>query len=365
MGLPAQSPRVMVRSALNYDAIARPPIPADPLEMVTGAAQPTENAQQRIAALTLLSQARELSNVRAQPYDLKTSFTASGATASDGSWTLEDASRGHAYRWTATGPNYAAVNLYPDGVENGLYGNQPGGILPLRLLQARAAIFFAYPRVGPRTSVRTATGYLNGAEQHCVLLAILAGTRTFTGARNWEESEYCLDGQSGLLTVYSPVPGLYVHYDYSSSIRFHNKYVPTGFTITEAGQTVVDAKTISVTDPPASTDAIFQPSGMLALGAGRAMNPGINIPIMLPVPGQSFPPPNASAAMQVVTLDGNVNGEGVLSEIEILASSDPNLNQAALEQAKLIRQGRVDSQAGATPQSSELILTFEFVTAAQ
>ncbi len=69
--------------------------------------------------------------------------------------------------------------------------------------------------------------------------------------------------------------------------------------------------------------------------------------------------------MQVVTLDGNVNGEGVLSEVEILASSDPNLNQAALEQAKMMTQGHAEGQPGATSQSSQLILTFEFVTTAR
>ena len=106
--------------------------------------------------------------------------------------------------------------------------------------------------------MRTATGSLNGAEQRCVLIAFGAGDRSFTGGRNWEESEYCVDSQSGLLTVYSPVPGLYVRYDYSSGIRFHDKFIPTGFTISEAGQTVVEARTLSVTDPPASTDPIFQ-----------------------------------------------------------------------------------------------------------
>jgi hypothetical protein len=363
LALAAQSARV--RAALDFDAIPRPPLPADPLELVTSAAQPAEDAQQRIAALGLLNQARDLSNVRAQPYDLKTSVSASGGLPSDGTWTLEDTARGRGYRWTAEGPNYFAVNLYPNGVENGLYETRPGGTMPLRLLQARAAIFFVYPRVGPRASVRTATGFLNGAEQHCVLLSIGAGARTFTGARNWEESEYCMDGRNGLLSVYSPVPGLYVHYDYSSSIRFHNKYIPTGFTITQAGQTVVDARTIGVTDPPASTDAVFQPVPQAALGVGRSMNPAVNLPMVMPAPGQPFPPPTTNATMQVVTLHGNVTPDGGLGEVEILASSDASLNQAVLEHAKMMKQVRAQVQPGATAPSSELILTFELVTPAQ
>jgi hypothetical protein len=359
----AQTPPAPVRAALDFRTIPRPPVPADALELVTGEAQPVQDAQQRIAAISLLNKARDLSNVRAQPYDLKTSFSTTGGPGPDGNWMLEDTARGHAYRWTADGPNYSAINLYPDSTANGLYGNQPSGILPLRLMQVRAAIFFTYPAVGPQASVRTATGSLNGAEQRCLLIVIGAGNRSFAGGRNWEESEYCVDAQSGLLTTYSPVPGLFVRYDYSSAIRFHNKSIPTAFLISEGGRTVAEARTISVTDPPASTDAMFSPGGLKALGAGRAMNPGFNMPIVMPVPGRPFPDSNENAAMQVVTLHGNVSGEGRLSEVEILASSDAGLNQVALENANTITQSRVHRQPGATAQSSQVILTFEFVTA--
>jgi hypothetical protein len=355
----AQTP---VRAALDLRTIPRPPIPTDALELVTGDAQPVQDAEQRIAAIALLNKARNLSNVRAQPYDLRTSFSASGGLASDGNWMLEDISPGRGYRWTAQGPNYSAINLYPESVTGGLYGNQPSGILPLRLMQVRAAIFFNYPMVGPQASVRTATGSWNGAEQRCLLIVIGAGNRSFAGGRNWEESEYCVDAQSELLTTYSPVPGLFVRYDYSSAIRFHDKSIPTGFIISEGGRTVAEARTISVTDPPAHTDAMFSPAGLKALGAGRAMNPGFNMPIVMPAPGRPFPDSNENAAMQVVTLHGNVSGEGRLSEVEILASSDASLNQAALDNANTITQSRVHRQPGATAQSSEVILTFEFVT---
>jgi hypothetical protein len=106
-------------------------------------------------------------------------------------------------------------------------------------------------------SVRTATGLLAGAEQRCVLLVIGAGSRSFTGTRNWEESEYCVDARTGLLTTYSPVPGLFVHYDYSQAIHFHDKLLANGFTIWEAGQKVAEATTVSVNDPPAVTDPIL------------------------------------------------------------------------------------------------------------
>jgi hypothetical protein len=353
-------------AGLDFDTIPRPPLPPDPLELVTGDAQPVQDAQQRIAAIGLLDKARGLSNVRAQPYDLKTSFVASGGLASDGNWVLEDiAPKGGGYRWTAQGPNYSSINLYPASTANGLYGNQPGGILPLRLTQVRSAIFFMYPGVGPQASIRTAAGLLNGVQQNCVLIVIGAGKRSFTGGRNWEESEYCFDAQTGLLSQYSPAPGLFIRYDYSSGIQFHNKFIPTAFSISEHGQVVAEARTIGVTDPPARTDAMFDTAGLTPLGAGRAMNPGMNMTIPMPVPGQRFPTSNATAAVQVVTLHGNLAGDGTLSEVEILASSDPGLNQAAAAQANSLAAGRVRNQPGATAQSSELILTLAFVTSAQ
>jgi hypothetical protein len=354
---------VAFAAGLDFNTIPRPPLAPDPLELVTGDAQPVQDAQQRIAAIGLLDKAKGLSNVRAQPYALRTSFTASGGLASDGIWTLEDiAPKGGGYRWTAQGPNYSAINLYPESSANGLYGNQPSGILPLRLLQVRSAIFFIYPGVGTRASVRTAPGLLNGTQQNCVLIVIGAGNRSFTGGRNWEESEYCIDAQTGLLSQYSPAPGLFIRYDYSTGIRFHNKFIATAFSIFENGHVVAEARTVGVTDPPARTDAMFDTAGLTALGSGRAMNPGLNSAIPVFAPGQHFP--IANAAMQAVTLHGNLAGDGKLSEIEILASSDPGLNQAAINQANSVAHVRAENQPGATAQSSELVLTLEFVTSA-
>jgi len=357
----SSAPRV---SRLDVNAIPRPPIPADPLELVSGEAQAVTNAEQRMAAVSLLDKARQLSNVRAQPYDLKTSFTASGGLVSDGAWMLEDTSRARMYRWTANGPNYSAINFYPNTVANGLYGNQGSGVLPLRLIQARSAIFFAIPKVGPQASVRTAMGELNGAEEQCVLLVIGAGNRTFTGGRNWEEAEYCVDAQSGLLTQYSPVPGLYIRYDYSAGIKFHNKSIANAFTISESGQTVLDAKTVGVADPPPATDPMFSTAGLSPLGVGRAMNPGFNWPIVLNAPGQPMPTSTTDAAIQVIALYGNLAGEGQLTEIEILSSTDSSLNQAAISRAADIARRRVPTQPGVTQQSSQMFLTFEFITSA-
>ena len=49
----AQNPPAPVRAALDFRTIPRPPVPADALELVTGEAQPVQDAQQRIAAISL------------------------------------------------------------------------------------------------------------------------------------------------------------------------------------------------------------------------------------------------------------------------------------------------------------------------
>ncbi|HKD08459.1 MAG TPA: hypothetical protein VKB79_21340 [Bryobacteraceae bacterium] len=361
---PASSPR-RLPAALDFGNIPRPPMPPDPMELIAGDAQPVQDAQQRIAAIGLLVKAHKLSNIRAQPYDLKTSFIAYGGLPSDGNWMIEDAARGPKYRWTASGPNFSAVNLYPEGSTNGLYSNQPGGILPLRLLQVRSAIFFIYPGMGPQASIRTATGSLNGEPQSCVLVVTGAGSRTFSGSRNWEESEYCVDSKTGLLSQYSPAPGVFVRYDYSSGIRFHNTFIPTAFSIFENGKVVAEARTVGVTDPPAATDPMFDAAGLTPVGSGRAMNPGTNFPLVVTAPGQSFAGAGGRPSIQVVCLHGDVAGDGRLSEAEILASTDSSLNQAAMERAEAIAKTRLRLQPGATAQSSEMFLTLEFLTAGQ
>jgi hypothetical protein len=350
------------RVTLDFDAIPRPPVPADPLELVIGPAQATETAEQRLAAIAVIERARGLSNVRAQPYDLKTSFTSTGGSASDGNWALEDVSPSKGiYRWTAQGPSYSVINLYPGTTQGILYSNQPTGIVPLRLEQVREALFFNYPQTGPQASIRTATGYLNGVQQNCFLIVNGFRGPALTGARNWQEAEYCADAATGLLTTYSPAPGLFVHYDYSGAVSFHGKTVAAAFTITEGGRPVIEARTLGVTDPPDPKNPIFDTAGLVSLGVGREMTPASRVRGMATNgSGGRGAAPMANPVIQVVTLHGNAGPDGKLSEIGILASSDASLNQAALDRTTNWGVGN-RSQPGATAQSNEVFFTWEFV----
>src|ERR1700760_3207671 len=66
---PAGAP---IHPRLLLASMPEPPVPPDSLELVTGSAQSVQDAAQRAAILTLLSNAKALSNIRSFPYDLKT-----------------------------------------------------------------------------------------------------------------------------------------------------------------------------------------------------------------------------------------------------------------------------------------------------
>jgi hypothetical protein len=353
-------------SLQNLNALPRPAVPTDSLDPVTGGAQQPQTSEARLAAMTLLTKARQMSSVMSTPYDLKTTFVTSGGLPSDGSWTLEDIAPGKGvYRWSAQGPNYAAVNLYNTTTQGMLYSNQPGGVLPLRLVQVREAIFFNIPQLGPQAPLRTAVGYVNGAEQRCVLIGSGMPGQAVRDTRGWGDTEYCVDAATGLLTTYSPVPGLYVHYNYANAIKFHDKTVAGSFTISEAGRVVIDAKTESVSDPGDPKSALFDPAGMIAIGVGRVMTPAFNLRTMAPPDPKIFRSAPANLAVQVVVLHGSLSPDGHLGETELLASSDPSFNQKALDQANQFSKTMSSvarGQPGTTQQSHEMIFTFEFVT---
>jgi hypothetical protein len=329
--------------------VAEPPVPSDPLELA-GNAQPVQDVNQRAEIVNLLINAQRHSNVRAHPYDLKTTFTVSGSSSSDGMWRMEDTSPGSGlYRWTIQSPTYSAVHL---NINHVVYSNQPANSLPLRLLQAREAIFYKEPAVGPRASLRTANGSLNGVELTCALISHNAKATAGTGSRRWDEEEYCVDPKGGTLITYSLVPGLYVHFDYSKALAFHDQVIANGFTITQAGQTVVDAETESVGDA-ANNPAAFQPAGLNQIGVGAIMTAPWRYRMGMP---------SQSGGTQIVVLHGLQSPDGQLSDVELLASSDASLNQAALSIAAKWQGGLMgqETEPGATPQSHEVLLTVQY-----
>lgn len=332
--------------------LAEPPVPPDPLELVTGDAQPVTDAAQRAEIVDLLVKAHRNSNVRAQPYDLKTTFSVSGSLSA-GEWQEEDVSpSGGLYRWTVAGPGYSIVNLTAHRL---FYSSQQSPVLPLRLMQVREAIFRRQAVVGPMATLRIANASLDGIDLTCALVAHGAAAPAVAGGRRWEEQEWCVDPKAATLVTFSEAPGSYVRYDYSKALQFHGKVIPNGFTITQAGQTIVEAQAQSVTKPEANPEG-FVTAGLNQIGEGAAMSlsPG-EFRMTLPghASGVQF------SGVQVVALHAMRSPEGAISDAEVMASSDPSLNDAALHFATAIFRGR-STQTGATPQSGEVVMILRY-----
>lgn len=336
--------------------LAEPPVPSDPLELVTGDAQPVTDAAQRAQIVDLLVKAHRYSNVRAQPYDLKTTFTVSGALSA-GEWQEEDtAPSGDFYRWTVAGPGYSAVNLTAHRL---FYSSQPSTVLPLRLMQVRQAIFRPEAVVGPHATLRIASASLDGVDLTCALVAHNAPAPAAGGGRRWEEQEWCVDPKAGTLVTFSEAPGSYVHYDYSKALQFAGKLIPNGFTIRQAGETIVESQAGSVTKPAANPEA-YQTAGLNQIGEGAAM-------ALAPWEFRMTLPARASGAQvtetQVVAVHAMQSPAGEISDAEVLASSDPALNETALHFATVLFRGQ-SSQTGATPQSREVLMILRYTAQA-
>jgi hypothetical protein len=212
---------------------------------------------------------------------------------------------------------------------------------------------------GPRASLRTVNGNLNGLEVTCVLVSHMFNVKPSSGPRRWEEYESCVDPKSGLLMSYSPAPGLYVIYDYSNAQHFHGKVIPGKFTITEAGQPIVEAQVESVNDPAGLDNALFTPAGLNPLGAGSLMTPPWKFRSM-----SMQAPPRSNLNAQFVVLHGMLSADGHFTDPEVLASSNASLNQQAVQRALQSQrwQSPEDDQPGATPQSHEIFFTTLFLT---
>ncbi len=195
----------------------------------------------------------------------------------------------------------------------------------------------------------------------CILVSHVFNAQPVSGPRRWEEYESCIDPQSGLLISYSPAPGMYVAYDYSNAQHLGNIIFPGKFIITEAGQTVVEAQVLSLTQFPNADESMYTPAGLNQLGVGFPLTAAWR---MQDTNFAGRPIQNGnSTGGQFVVVRGMVAPDGDLTDAEVLASSDPAFNQKALERAaqphRLMPQ---DNQNGATQQSHEAFFTTLFVT---
>src|SRR5579872_2962399 len=234
------------------------PVPADPLELVTGPVQTASTPEARDAALQLLGRARDafVLSKPAQPYHLKIRFTvdSQGQTNYDGAWEMDDVyTPGQGVRWTAN----AEAGFHMTAIS-----------IPLRLHEARGLMNrpIASESYAKQESIRTAAASFKGVPLTCVLLTRSRNAVNPATGRGWEEAEECIDPQSGLLQIHSEVPGRYVVYDYENAFQLGGHLLPRTVTVSEASR-VVSKLSVESIETTAPADArLFQPTEAMKSG---------------------------------------------------------------------------------------------------
>lgn len=337
------------------------PVPNDPLELVAGQIPAAGTAANRPAVLQLLARARNNYDLRSARlgYDLKVNFTVDslGQTDYDGAWEMEDVFiPGQGLHWTArAAAGFAIAGISSNGQ---IYTEGTASAVPLRLEEARGVLLHPLPSAAyaNRQSIRTSTATFHGVSLTCVLLSNSPKPATPALGRGWEESEECIDPQSGLLQMHSETPGRYIVYDYSNALQIGGHMLPGSVTVTEAGRvvskiSVEKLEEISVADP-----SLFVPTNaMMAEGEATVLASETKISR---IHGQA--PLTSAMTFRPVCIFGVVTSTGQLVEAHSLQPSDPN-SQAALQDAKQIDYSP-SKPAGAPPQQHFVFVIEKFVS---
>jgi hypothetical protein len=332
--------RLIALAALSLAALCQTiprtaPIPNDPLEMITGPVQVVDTWDDRQAALLLLARARGNESLKSagRGYDLKVSFTVNsgGQTEYDGDWEMEEIfSPQYGTRWTAKGPaGYTTTQISADNRNYAEGAEGTAGTIPLRLHEARSALFGALPTNGQGDLIRTATAKYNGVPVTCCLLAGSEHMPTAAPGRRWDENEECIDPQTRLLQMHSQVPGMYSGYDYTDAPKLGDRVLPRNMILTEGGKTVVRVHVESLTEMTSADSNLFVPTAAMKAGRQSVGTTGAQKTFVIP---QSSPIP-ADAIIQPVCVFGVIAPSGQLVEAHSVQPGDPN-SKAALEFAK-------------------------------
>jgi beta-lactamase regulating signal transducer with metallopeptidase domain len=317
------------------------PIPPDPHELVVGVVQPAAAPVDRAAALNLLERARQnglTHNQDMQPFHFTAQFTASGNAAGSASGNTgpgeltEIWMNGQKWRWTASLGSSSVIRISHQGQ---LLENSHVTAIPMRAHMLRNEIFWATEGYAARTQLRTAQVQWNGKLASCILASPVAEAAAATQGRLWQEEEFCIDNNSGLLLVHSIAPGTFAVFGYDSNQQFHGRTMPDRITIYVNGSTVADSS-FSITDTVPQDEASVTP------GAEMTRNPPV-VQVQMPAKMSSTVPAAASAAGTVL-VHAQADGDGNVTDAELSSTSDPALTQAALGIVRATRFGYTGAQ---------------------
>jgi hypothetical protein len=336
------------------------PPPSDPLEPVTTEVQPITTVEQRASLVGLMNRAMDQYAMHAKgtpAHMLQISFNATASTLFPGGagHLRETWISGQNWRWEATLDSYSLLRISSDGVA---YDEQAPRPIPLRLKMLANAVFAPMQPRAP--SLRTASANWKGLQVTCALTSFpmmrQAAATPATG-RQWDETEYCIDPATSLLMVYSEVPGIYVAYDYSSALRFHDRTLPGSITVTENGTVVLRAQLTSIVDTDPSNVSPFTPTTQM-----KAHGPAVVLyqPIQFvnPVFSKDIQP---GTPVEPTIVHVTFNEEGIVQESELLQTS--GLSAQALDVVTKMKFRGAPNASGAPPRQREAYIRVEFLPA--
>ena len=355
--------RIFITAALAIlPAFAQPNIapPNDPHDPITASGQTpqqVETVQQRAAATTLLIQASDHYAMHAKgtpAHVLQMSFNTTASTlypAATGQLT-ETWISGQNWRWDGSlGNNYMLLRISSNGVAYDQTANQP---MPIHMKMLANAVFAPEQNIAPRTQpMRTASVPLNGTQVTCILLRAPLGDQPPQSGRNWDEAEYCVDA-TGLLRVYSEVPGIFAFYDYSNALKFHDRILPGAVTIEENGATVAQAQLTSIADTDAANAAPFTPTAQM-------VQQGPATVLFLPTRSRRYVSSQnvaVDAAIQPVIVHATLDAKGNVQESELLQTT--SMSAQALDLIKQSQLMPAPETSGTPPRQREAFVRVEY-----
>jgi len=317
-------PAAALLALLLSNAVAQT-VPADPLELATGAITTAQTGDARASLIALLERARQNNNLHVAggaPFDMRVSFTASGGTSYSGPGTLEEMWLGERqWRWVEQLAGFNQTRVVNGGWA---YDTPPQAYQPLRLHMLRQSIFWPVAGNLSTAFLRSAPAAWQGMALTCVLLSHSANAAN-TAGRQWQEMEYCIDPKTGLLQMLSLVPGMYTMFDYADAWQFNHATLPRRFTVIQHGAPILQASVDSLV-PLANTDSAgFTPTDQM-----KAPGPVIQQPTRYSV---TIPSPTGQAEEPAV-IHIEVAADGHVLEAEPLDAANSALAATALDYVK-------------------------------